>query len=72
MRVLRAVLCVVMFGGAVALVSCKKESTPADKIDAATQKVEGAAVDLKKEGDAKKVEAENAEAPTVDLPKPTK
>ena len=70
MSMFRAVLCCALFGGvAIFASSCKKESTPADKIDAATQRIEGETVKLEKEVNAKKVEAENAEAPTVNLKK---
>ena len=70
MRILRIALCCVVLGMAAMLVSCKKKSTPADKIDGTTQKLEGEAVKLDKEAAAKKLEAENAEAPTVDIAKP--
>jgi len=67
--IFRVVLCCVMVAGVAILTSCKKESTPADKINATTETLEGEAAKLKTEAETKKVEAENAEAPTVDLPK---
>jgi hypothetical protein len=53
------------------LVSCKKE-TPADKIGGTTSRLENEVVKLDKEAAAKKLEAENAEAPTVNLGEPKK
>lgn len=71
MKIIRIAMCCVVLGGVAMLVSCKKE-TPADKIEATTSRVENEVVKLDKKVAAKKLEAENAEAPTVDIGEPKK
>jgi len=55
MKSLRLFLMVAVVIGMGSLVSCSKES-PAEEIDNTTQKLEGEAVELKKEADAKSVD----------------
>ena len=71
MKLLRIVMCCVVLGGVATLVSCKKK-TPADKIGATTSALENEVVKLDKEAAAKKLEAENAEVPVVDVVEPKK
>ena len=71
MKLVRIAMCCVVLGGVATLVSCKKE-TPADKIGGTTSALENEVVTLDKEAAAKKLEAENAEVPVVNIDKPKK